>query len=175
MTRRNTDIRLDRRRNVVVLRAQSVEFDGMMDLKIFERVVLGDRPFERSRGADDTEAVVVLRPDGDLAGGDRGGDASLKLGQDGEIVVENAPADESLQACRDSLGRQAGDEFRMFIRVCADIASASRRPRFFGIDPPGCLFLAAFLDFRGEPALGIPRLDLAHLADLAVADEFART
>ncbi len=47
-------------------------------------------------------------------------------------------------------------------------------PAFDRVDPPGGLLLPLGFELGGQPALRVPRLDLADLADLAVADHLAR-
>ena len=65
---------------------------------MFEHVEMGVRPGERSRGADDAEAVVVLSADGDLRGGDGGDRAVVELGQHGEIIVEGSARDDAISS-----------------------------------------------------------------------------
>ena len=47
-------------------------------------------------------------------------------------------------------------------------------PALAGIDPPRRLLLVFGLELGGQPALGIPGLDLADLADLAVCARSSR-
>ncbi len=68
-------------------------------------------------------------------------------------------------------GREAGDEPDELVGVGADVAAAARGPGLGRVDPPGGLLLAVGLEVRGEPALRIPGLDLADLADRAVLDQ----
>ena len=95
--------------------------------------------------------------------------AVVELGQDGEVVVERPAGDERLEPGPEPDGVQAGDEPDELVGVRADVAAAARGPRLGRIDPPGRLLLPLGLELGGQPALRIPRLDLADLADLAVA------
>ena len=68
-------------------------------------------------------------------------------------------------------GVQAGDEPDELIGMGADVAAAAGGARLGGIDPPRGLLVPLVLAPGGQPALGIPGLDLADLADLAVPDQ----
>ncbi len=135
--------------------------------------MIRDRPFERSRGADHTEAVVVLGADRDLRRGDRGDHAVIQFGQHGEVIVEGAAGNERLEPSPQPDCRQAGDEPDELIGVGADVAAAARAARLGRIDPPGGLLLIVGFELGGQPSLGVPGLHLADLADLAVGDQLA--
>ena len=62
MARGKTQIGLDRAGEVAVLGSLAVEPKGLAARVMLEDGVVGDRPFQRSGGADDAEAVVVLAP-----------------------------------------------------------------------------------------------------------------
>ena len=121
----------------------------------------------------DAEAVVVLGADGDLRGRDGGDPAVIELGQDGEIVVERPAGNERLEPAPKPRGRAAGDEPDELVGVRADVAAAARAAGLGWVDPPGGLFLSLGLELGRQPALRIPRLDLADLADRAVLHQFA--
>ena len=55
----------------------------------------------------------------------------------------------------------------------ADVAAAAGGTRLLRINPPRGLLLAGLFQLRGQPALGVPGLNLAHLADGAAQHQLA--
>ena len=130
-------------------------------------------PFQRSFGAEDPEAVVVAVADSDLCGGDDGGAAVLEFGDHVEIVVEQATGNERVEPCRNFGHLQTADPGGCDEGVRADIASAVGDTGVLRIDAPYGLLMAGRFEVGGQPALVIPRLHFADIADSAGLDELA--
>ena len=171
---RQPEVGAERSRHVAVVGPGSVDGDGLAGLEVFELVEVGVPPLERAGGADHAEAVVVLRADRDLRGRHRGDRAVVQLGEDREVVVEGPSGDDRLHPRRELHGAEPGDEADELVGVRPDVAPAAGGARLGRVGAPGGLLAPLVLALGGQPALGIPGLDLADLADQAVAHELAR-
>ena len=123
-------------------------------------------------GAKDAEAVVVAIANRDLRGRDQGGAAVFQLADHVEVVVEHAAFDKGVEVRRDPLNVQPGHPSRGDEGVGANVAAAIGNTRALGIGAPRRLLLAGLFEGRGQPALMIPRIHLADLADFAALDHF---
>ena len=99
--------------------------------------------------------------------------AALEAKEHIGVVVEEASLDKGRDVGREFLDAQTGDVFGEIFGMGADVADAAGGAGALGIGAPGGLFLAGFLDARGQPALRILHDDLAEFAEASGADDFA--